>query len=154
MALFKHHLDNKGYIDNILVLKFRSVMITFKIIVFLKMFAKKMFLFRVSIEGDGSGCGLVKRIQPKGNLETCWFMFDHIKHVGWMGPTSHMYDPIYYKMMTIVMCDMQSKDIEVQSEMWWKLNKVIAKKGVPNPNFMANGAQAKLEHGTNCVWLR
>jgi hypothetical protein len=35
MALFKHHSDNKGYIDNILTLKFRKVMITFKIIVFL-----------------------------------------------------------------------------------------------------------------------
>jgi hypothetical protein len=35
MVLFKHHLDNKGYIDNILALKFRRVMITFKIIVFL-----------------------------------------------------------------------------------------------------------------------
>jgi len=35
--------------------------------------------------------------------------------------------------------------------MWWKLKKVIAKEGVINPNFMANGAQAKLEHGTNCV---
>ncbi len=35
VALFKHHLDNKGYIDNILGLKFISVMITFRIIVFL-----------------------------------------------------------------------------------------------------------------------
>ncbi len=35
VALFKHHSNNKGYIDNILALKFRSVMITFKIIVFL-----------------------------------------------------------------------------------------------------------------------
>jgi len=35
VALFKHHLDHKGYIDNILALKFKSVMITFKIIVFL-----------------------------------------------------------------------------------------------------------------------
>ncbi len=36
MALFKHHSNNKGYIDNILVLKFRSFMITFRIIVFLE----------------------------------------------------------------------------------------------------------------------
>jgi hypothetical protein len=92
------------------------------------------------IKGDGSGCDLVKRMQPSGNLETCWLMFDHIKHVGWMAPTCHMYDLIYYKMMTIVVCDMQSKDIEIQSAMWKKLNKVIAKEGVPNPNFMANGA--------------
>jgi hypothetical protein len=35
VALFKHHLDNKGYIDNILALKFINVMITFRIIVFL-----------------------------------------------------------------------------------------------------------------------
>jgi hypothetical protein len=35
VALFKHHLDNKGYIDNILALTFKSVMITFKIIIFL-----------------------------------------------------------------------------------------------------------------------
>jgi len=108
----------------------------------------------MSIEGDGSGCDLVKKMQPKGNLETCWLMFDHIKHVGWMALTCHMYDPIYYKMMIIVMCDMQSKNIEVQSVMWRKLNKVIAKEGVPNPNFMVDGAQAKLEHGTICVWLR
>jgi hypothetical protein len=48
----------------------------------------------MSIEGNGSGCDLVKRMQPRGNLETCWFMFDHIEHVGWMAPTCHMYDPI------------------------------------------------------------
>jgi hypothetical protein len=108
----------------------------------------------MSIEGDGNGCGLMKRMQPRGNLETRWLMFDHIKHVGWMAPTCHMYDPINYKMMMIVVCDMQSRDIEVQSVMWLKVNKAIAKKGVPNPNFMANGAQAKLEHGTNCVWLQ
>ncbi len=35
MALFKHHLDNKGYIDNFLALKFKNVVITFRIIVFL-----------------------------------------------------------------------------------------------------------------------
>jgi hypothetical protein len=35
VALFKHHSDNKGYIDNILALKLKSVMITFKTIVFL-----------------------------------------------------------------------------------------------------------------------
>jgi hypothetical protein len=35
VALFKHHSNNKGYIDNILALKFINVMITFRIIVFL-----------------------------------------------------------------------------------------------------------------------
>jgi hypothetical protein len=106
----------------------------------------------MSIEGNGSGCDLVKRMQPRGNLETCWFMFDHIECVGWMAPTCHMYDPIYYIMMTIVVCDMQSKYIDVQSVMWQKLNMVIVKEGVPNPNFMANGAQSKMEHVIQIVY--
>jgi hypothetical protein len=38
--------------------------------------------------------------------------------------------------------------------MWWKLNKIIAKEVVLNPNFMVDGAQEKLEHGTNCVWFQ
>jgi len=60
MVLFKHHPDKKGYINNIIVLKLRSVMITFRIVVFLDI-AEKIFLFKMSIEGDGSGCDLVKR---------------------------------------------------------------------------------------------
>jgi hypothetical protein len=70
------------------------------------MFVEKMFIFKMSIEGNGSGCDLVKRMQPRGNLETHWLMFDCIKHVELMALTCYMYDPIYYKMMTIVMCDM------------------------------------------------
>jgi len=106
------------------------------------------------IEGNGSGRDLVKRMQPRGDFETCCLMFDHIKHVGWMALTCHMYDPIYYKMMIIVVCDMHLEDIEVQSVISQKLNKVIVKEGVFHPNFMAKGAQAKLEHSTNCVWLQ
>jgi hypothetical protein len=47
--------------------------------------------------------------------------------------------------MTIAICDMQSKDMEAQSVMWWNSNKVMANNGVPNPNFkgfMADNAQA------------
>ncbi len=45
VALFKHHLDNKGYIDNILAFKFKSVVITFKIIVFLNKCLQKKCSF-------------------------------------------------------------------------------------------------------------
>jgi hypothetical protein len=38
--------------------------------------------------------------------------------------------------------------------MGWKLNKVIAKKIVIDPNFMVDGVQEKLEHDTNCLWLQ
>lgn len=46
--------------------------------------------------------------------------------------TYHVYDPFYYKVMTIVICDMQFEDTKVQCIMWWKLNKVMVRNCVPN----------------------
>jgi hypothetical protein len=73
-------------------------------------------------------------------------MFDHVKHVeGWMTVACHAYDFFYYKVMTIAICDMQSKDLEAQWVLWENLNKVITNNGVPNPNFkgfMVDNTQA------------
>ena len=47
--------------------------------------------------------------------------------------------------MTIAICDMQSKDTEVQVQFWRSLNAVISQHGVYNPNFkgfMADSAMA------------
>jgi hypothetical protein len=42
-------------------------------------------------------------------------MFDHVKRVvGWTTMAYHVYDPIYGKVMTIAICDMQFEDIKVQ----------------------------------------
>jgi hypothetical protein len=94
------------------------------------------------MHGDGSGCDLVKQVQPRGDLQTFWIMFDHVKRVeGWTTFTCHVYDSFYYKVMTIMICDMQSENMKAQYIMWWNLNKVMANNGVPNPNFkgfMAN----------------
>jgi hypothetical protein len=52
---------------------------------------------------------LVKRMQPGGDLEDTWIMFDHVKHVKhWTTMACHVYDSTYYQVMTIVVCDMQS----------------------------------------------
>jgi hypothetical protein len=40
----------------------------------------------------------------------------------------HVYDLIYYKVKTITICDMQSKDMKVQCVQWRKLNKVMLMK--------------------------
>jgi hypothetical protein len=46
-------------------------------------------------------------MQPRGDLENVWRMFNHMKHVaGWIIMACHVYDPTYCKMMTIVICDM------------------------------------------------
>jgi len=47
--------------------------------------------------------------------------------------------------MTIVVCDMQFEDVAAQVLVWKNLNVVMARHGVPNPNFkgfMADSAQA------------
>jgi hypothetical protein len=54
----------------------------------------------------------------------------------------HVYNSVYYKVMTIMVCDMQSKDTEVQCIVWRKLNTVVEKKRLGMPlfkGFMADG---------------
>ncbi len=69
-------------------------------------------------------------------------MFDHVKHVQrWTIMACHNYDLVYYKVTTIMICDMQSKDTEVQCMLWRKLNVVVEKKRLGMPifkGFMAN----------------
>ncbi len=67
----------------------------------------------MSIDGEGNGFDLVKWMQPSGNLQVVWIMFDHVKHVqDWMTFACHVYNQVYCKLMTISICDMQSKDME------------------------------------------
>jgi hypothetical protein len=73
-------------------------------------------------------------------------MFDHVKRVKeWTTMAYHVYDAAYCKVMTIAVCDMQSKDTMVQCIMWRELNDLMAKNGVENTNFkgfMVDNAQA------------
>jgi hypothetical protein len=57
---------------------------------------------------------LVWRMQPSDDMQNAWMMFDHVKCVqGWTTMACHVYDLVYYKVMTIVVCDMQFKDTKV-----------------------------------------
>jgi hypothetical protein len=86
--------------------------------------------------GPGSGVDLVKRMQPGGDLEDAWMMFDHVKQVKkWTTMAYHVYDSTYYRVMTIAVCDMQSEDATAQSILWKNLNGVLARHGVPEPKF-------------------
>ncbi len=71
-------------------------------------------------------------------------MFDHVKRVqGWTTMVGHIYDPIYCKVMTIMICDMQFENIEAQCILWRKLNAIIERKGLHKfvfKGFKANGA--------------
>jgi hypothetical protein len=47
----------------------------------------------------------------------------------------HVYDHVYCKTFTIVVCDMQFKDTEAQQIMWTRLNEMMLQHGFPKPNF-------------------
>jgi len=100
----------------------------------------------MSINGVGSGMSLVTRMQPSKDLQNAWIMFDHVKCVAnWTTMVCHVYGPTYCKVMTIAVCDMQSKDTKAQQVMWTKLNDTMQKHDFQKPNFkgfMVDSAQA------------
>lgn len=106
----------------------------------------KVFVFKMSEVGPGSGVDLVKRMQAGGDLENAWLMFDHVKRVqSWTTMACHVYDATFCRVMTIAVCDMQSEDTAAQIVVWKNLNAVMARHNVSQPNFkgfMADSAQA------------
>jgi hypothetical protein len=61
--------------------------------------------------GPKSGVHLINQMQPRRDLEHVWIMFDHVKRVkNWTTMACHVYDSAYCRVMTIVVCNMQSKD--------------------------------------------
>ncbi len=68
----------------------------------------------MAINGVKSGTGLVTWMQLARDLQNGWIMFDHVKRVAsWIIMACHVYDLVYCKVMTIVICDMQSDDTKV-----------------------------------------
>jgi hypothetical protein len=106
----------------------------------------KVFVFKMSEVGPGSGVDLVKRMQPSGDLEDAGMIFDHVKRIKkWTTMACHVYDSTYCRVMTIAVCDMQSEDAAAQSILWKNLNAVLARHGILEPKFkgfMADSAQA------------
>jgi 6-phosphofructokinase len=67
-------------------------------------------------------------MQLKGDLENSWMMFNHVKRVqGWTTMAYHVYDPVYCKVMSIAICDMQLEDTEAQCIFWKKQNAIVLK---------------------------
>ena len=106
----------------------------------------KVFIFKMSEVGPGSGVDLVRRMQPSGDLEHSWMMFDHVKRVAnWTTMACHVYDASYQRVLTIACCDFQSEDKDAQLVFWKNLNHVMGRHGIHKPQFqgfMADSAQA------------
>jgi hypothetical protein len=104
ISSIKHHLGNMGSLDSILMFKSLNPYGYIQDNCFP---GQKNYVFKMSFKRDGCGVDLVKRMQPRGDLENSWMMFDHVKRVqGWMTMACHVYDPIYCKVMFIDIFDM------------------------------------------------
>jgi hypothetical protein len=118
----------------------------------------KVFVFKMSEVGPGSGVDLVKKMQPCGDLQGAWMMFDHVKRVKkWTTMAYHVYDSTYCRVMTIAVYDIQSEDAAAQSVLWKNLNVVQAGHGVPKLNFkgfMADIAKANWNAIRVIYWSR
>jgi hypothetical protein len=92
---------------------------------------QKVYLFKMSVDGVISEFDLVREMQLGDDLQNVWMMLNHVKHVqGWTTMACHVYDPIYCKVMTIVICDTQFEDTKAQCILWRKLNTIVEKKKV------------------------
>ena len=123
------HLRRFGVIDNIMKLRGSS---TWAFVQESKFPGQgtdtdKVFVFKMSEVGPGSGVDLVKRMQLRDDLQDAWIMFDHVKRVrGWTTMACHVYDSSYCRVMTIACSDMQSEDCTTQIVFWQNLNWVLA----------------------------
>ena len=146
IAKARHFCGQGGYIDNILKLKKSSTYDYIHDRVFSGQGNDLVYLFKMSTSGHGSGVSLVWRMQPSGDLENAWVMFDHIKRMkDWTTMGIHVYDPEYCKVMTIAICNMQSKSSDAQIQVWLSILNILDKNGVSNVNFkgfLCNSAQA------------
>ena len=99
--------NHGGIIDNIMTMKRESNFEFIHDSVFPGQGKKKVYMFKMLTEGPGSGVDLVRQMQPPGDLQNAWLMFDHVKRVkDWTTMACHVYDTEYKKVMTIAMCDM------------------------------------------------
>ncbi len=107
VASLKHH-SRGGYIDNILELKSKSQYDYIQECCFPgQVHGQKVFIFKMSINVVGTKVNLITQIQPIGDLQNVWVMFDHVKCVvGWTTMVCHVYDLVYCKVLTIMVCDM------------------------------------------------
>ena len=139
-------LSGGGYVDSILKLKKGFKYDYIQDSRFLGQGSKLVYIFKMSTVGPSSGVDLVRRMQPGGNLELQWVMFDHVKRIShWTTLGVHVYKPNHCKVMTICVCDMKSEMAEHQKQMWRSLLMVMEKHGVKNVNFagfMVDSAQA------------
>jgi hypothetical protein len=81
IASFKHNASIKAPWITYLSLSQKVLMIIQDTYFPRQMVGQKVFLFKMSLYGPTSKVNLVRHMQLGGDLQNCWLMFSHIKHV-------------------------------------------------------------------------
>ncbi len=91
VVYFKHH-STSGYIDNILQLKSKNRYDYIQECCFpQQVHGQKVFIFKMSINDVENGVSFITQMQPTGDLQYVWIMFDHVKCVaGWTTMACHV----------------------------------------------------------------
>jgi hypothetical protein len=91
----------RGAYDSIMAMQRYTAIEYIHANIFLSQGKDKVYVFKMLIDGLGSGVELVKRMQLGGNLENAWLKFDHVKCVQeWTTMVCHVYNAVYCKVMT------------------------------------------------------
>ena len=73
--------NHGGIINNIMTMKRESKFEFIHDSVFPGQGKEKVYMFKMLTEGPRSGVDLVRQMQPSGDLQNAWLMFDHVKRV-------------------------------------------------------------------------
>lgn len=100
----------------------------------------KVFVFKMSVDLQESGVDLVKRMHVGENMENSWIIFEHVKCLkDCTTLTCHVYHSKHCKVLTIMCCDIQSKDGTTQT-LFWKNSNYVS--NVNFKGFMAHNLQS------------
>jgi hypothetical protein len=79
IASFNHNVGIRGPMDNILILKLKSPFDYIQDSYFSRqVVGQKLLLFKMLFYGLVNGVDLVRCMQPSGDLQKFWLMFDHV----------------------------------------------------------------------------
>jgi hypothetical protein len=99
--------DKRGAYDSIMAIKTYTTIEYIHPNIFPGHSKDKVYVFKMLVDGPGSGVDLIKRMQLGGDLENAWLIFDHVKRVKeWTTMACHVYNAEYCKVMTITVCNM------------------------------------------------
>lgn len=99
-----------------------------------------------------NGVDLFKQMQLGGDFQNVWLMFDHVKRVEeWTTMVCHIQDPIYYKVFTIAIYNMQFESMKHNVSCGQNSTKCCLGLVLLIPISKIHGRQRANNYNVNCL---